>query len=150
MTCPDAQADAPARWSELVRGGRALMTGVLCLGIWLNGVDSLVTATIMPSVARDVGGYPFFAWATAVFMLGAIIAGAAAGLLAERLGLRKGLAASSLLYASGCVVGALAGSMSLFLLGRLLQGLGAGFVVGLCYVAVRTSFAERLWSAMFA
>ena len=150
MTSRAPAAHAPARWSELLQGPTALTLGLLCLGIWLNAVDALVTATIMPSVARDIGGYAYFAWATAGFMLGSILAGAGAGLLAERLGLRRALAASGLLYAAGCIVSALAGSIWPFLTGRLLQGAGAGFVAGLCYVAVRGSFAERMWSNVFA
>ena len=141
---------AAARWGELFQGGRALMSGVLCLGIWLNAVDALVAATIMPSVARAVGGYAYFSWATAGFMLGAILAGAGAGLLAERAGLRRALAVSGLLYAAGCLASATAASIWLFLAGRVLQGAGAGFVAGLCYVAVRASFPERMWSSVFA
>ena len=142
--------DPPARWAELLGHGRGLTFAVLCLGIWLNAVDALVAATVMPSVAKDVGGYAFFAWATAGFMLGSILAGAAAGLLGERVGLKRALAASGLLYGVGCVASALAGSIWLFLAGRLVQGLGAGFVVGLCYVGVRAVFEERLWSQVFA
>ena len=138
------------RWSELLNGKRGLTFGVLCLGIWLNAADTLVTSTIMPSVARDVGGYAYFAWATAGYMLGSIVAGASAGLLAERLGLRRALAACGLLYAAGCGVSGLAGSIWPFLAGRLLQGAGAGFIVGLCYVAVRGGFEERMWSSVFA
>ena len=126
------------------------MSGVLCLGIWLNAVDALVTSTVMPSVARDLGGYAYFSWATAGFMLGSILAGSGAGLLAERMGLRRALAACGGLYAVGCAISALAGSIWPFLLGRLIQGLGAGFVVGLCYVAVRATFEERMWSNVFA
>ena len=143
-------AETPARWRELLQGGRALTFAVLCLGVWLNAVDALVTATIMPSVARDIGGYAYFAWATAGFMLGSILAGAGAGLLAQRVGLRRALAACGLLYALGCLVSALSGSIWPFLAGRLLQGAGAGFTVGLCYVAVRSEFEARTWSAMFA
>ena len=150
MTSRSAVAEAPAQWSELLRGPRTLTFGVLCLGVWLNAVDALVTATIMPSVARDIGGYSYFAWATAGFMLGSILAGAGAGLLAERTGVRRALAACGLLYALGCMTSALAGSIWPFLAGRLLQGAGAGFIVGLCYVAVRGSFEERTWSNVFA
>ena len=113
-------------------------------------MDTLVTATVMPSVARELGGYAYFAWATAGFLLGSILAGAGAGLLADRLGVRRALAACGLLYAVGCGVSAVAGSIWPFLAGRLIQGAGAGFLVGLCYVAVRASFAPRLWSSVFA
>ncbi len=150
MGSPLPPDEAPTRWGELLRGKRALTFSVLCLAIWLNAVDTLVTATIMPSVVRDIGGYGYFAWATAGFMLGSILAGAVAGRLAERLGLRRALAVCALLYALGCVISALAGSIWPFLAGRLLQGAGAGFIVGLCYVAVRSAFEPRMRSSVFA
>jgi MFS family permease len=150
METGSAPAESPARWGELFQGRRALTSGVLCLGIWLNAVDALVAATIMPSVAQDIGGYAYFAWATAGFMLGSILAGAGAGLLAERVGRRRALASCGLLYAAGCVASAMAGTIWLFLVGRLIQGAGAGFVVGLCYVSVRADFPERMWSGVFA
>ncbi len=126
------------------------MFAMLCLGIWLNAVDTLVTATIMPSVAREIGGYAYFAWATAGFLLGSILSGAGAGIVADRFGVRRALAACGLLYAVGCGASALAGSIWPFLAGRLIQGAGAGFLVGLCYVAVRAHFESRLWSSVFA
>jgi MFS family permease len=49
------------------------------LGVWLNAADSLVTATIMPSVGADLGGYAYFSWATAGYFVGAILAGASSG-----------------------------------------------------------------------
>jgi len=139
-----------ASWSELLAAHRLATFVLLCLGVWLNAVDALVASTIMPSVARDIGGYAYFAWATAGYMLGSIRAGAGAGLLAERVGLRRGLALCGVLYAAGCVMSALAPGVWPFLAGRLVQGAGAGFIVGLCYVGVRAQFPERLWSFMFA
>ncbi len=142
--------ESPALWGELLHAHRLPTFALLCLGIWLNAVDVLVASTIMPSVARELGGYAYFAWATAGYLLGSILANAGAGLLAERVGLRKGLALCGLLYGVGCVLSALAPDEALFLLGRLAQGAGAGFIVGLCYVAVRAHFPDRLWSGVFA
>ena len=52
--------------------------------------DSLVTATIMPSVGAALAGYAWFGWAASGFMTGLVVAGASAGWLAERIGLRGG------------------------------------------------------------
>jgi MFS family permease len=119
------------------------------LGIWLNAADGLVTATIMPSVARDLGGYAWFGWAVAIYLLGSILASASAGQLAARLGLKRALVLAALAYAGGCALSAAAGGIGLFMLGRLAQGLGGGWVVGFCYVAISQMFAERLWARMF-
>jgi MFS family permease len=119
------------------------------LGIWLNAADGLVTSTIMPSVARDLGGYAWFGWAVAVYMLGAIMAAASAGQVAARLGLTRAIVLAALAYAAGCGLSAGAGGIAAFMLGRLAQGVGGGWVVGFCYVAIERMFEERLWARMF-
>src|SRR5690606_34591840 len=82
---------------------------LLALGIWLNAADTLVAATIMPSVGRDLGGHAWFGWATAGFLLGAIVAGASAGRMSEVLGLRRAMVVAGITFAVGCLFGALAG-----------------------------------------
>jgi len=138
------------RWRDLARDGRLPRFALLCLGIWLNAADSLVTSTIMPSVAADIGGYEFFAWPVAAYLLGAIVAGASAGRLTEIVGLRAALFGAALVYAGGCVAGALAPGMAAFLAGRLLQGAGAGWIVGLVYGAVNAGFPKALWTRVLA
>src|SRR3546814_15371008 len=71
-------------WRALMAEGRLARFALLCLGIWLNAADSLMTATIMPSVAADIGGYAYFGWNIAGFILGAILAGASAGQISMR------------------------------------------------------------------
>ena len=44
-------------WSDLLAEGRLPRFALICLGVWLNAADSLVTATILPSVGADLGGY---------------------------------------------------------------------------------------------
>jgi MFS family permease len=136
-------------WAELLAHDLPRLV-LLCVGVWLNAADSLVTATIMPSVARDIGGYAEFAWGVAGFMLGAVVATASAGRLSERLGLRVGMACSAAVYVIGCALSASAPHILAFLLGRLVQGVGAGWIVGLCFVAVRVSFPQALWAKVFA
>ena len=60
------------------RGAGGARLALICLGVWLNAADSLVTSTIMPTVGRDLGGYAYFSWATAAYMVGAILSGATA------------------------------------------------------------------------
>jgi hypothetical protein len=44
-------------WADLLSEGRLSRFVLICLAVWLNAADSLVTATIMPSVERALGGY---------------------------------------------------------------------------------------------
>ncbi len=137
-------------WGALLAEGRLPRFALLCLGIWLNAADTLVTATIMPSVAADIGGYAYFGWAVATFMLGAIVAGASAGHITNLWGLRRAMLAGAFAYAAGCVLSAASFHVLPFLAGRLLQGVGAGWIAGLCYVAISMVFPQALWARLFA
>lgn len=150
MKTSDVTPEQSKGWSLLLVEGRLARFALICLGIWLNAADSLMTATIMPSVAADIGGYAYFAWTIAGFILGAILAGATAGQVSLRLGLRSGMGLAACVYVAGCIVSALASNIEVFLIGRLLQGIGAGWIVGLCYVAIGTVFPEVLWPRVLA
>ena len=52
-------------------------------------------------------------------------------------------------YVLGCAMSAVAPSIYVFLIGRVFQGVGGGWVVGFCYVAISNMFPERLWSRLF-
>ncbi|OYX01801.1 MAG: MFS transporter [Caulobacter vibrioides] len=137
---------APAR---LVDKALVPRFALLCLGIWLNAADTLVTATIMPSVAREIGGYQYFGWSVAAYLTGSIVAGACSGKLSIAVGLRAATAISGLVYAIGCAMSALAPEFVTFIVGRLVQGLGAGAVVALCYVAITALFPQSLWPRVY-
>ena len=137
-------------WADVLGEGRAPRFVLICLGVWLNAADSLVTATIMPSVGRALGGYAYFGWATAGYLLGSVMAGASAGLLARRFGLRRATAAAAALYAVGCVMSAAGPDILTFLAGRVLQGIGGGWVVGFCSVAIGLMFPGRTLPKVYA
>ena len=143
-------ADAAKGWADLLADGRLPRFALICLGVWLNAADSLVTATIMPSVGADLGGYAYFSWATAGFLVGAILAGASAGRLSELFGLKSATALAGVIMAGGCVMSALAPDVGTFLAGRLIQGLGSGWISGFAMVAIALLFPERHLARVFA
>lgn len=146
----DAAIRNPKGWGDLLGEGRLPRFAIICLGVWLNAADSLVTATIMPSVGADLGGYQYFAWATAGFLVGAILAGASAGRLSELFGLRAATALAGLVMTGGCVMSAMAPDVGTFLMGRLVQGLGSGWISGFAMVAIALMFPERHLARVFA
>jgi MFS family permease len=141
---------ADGGWADVLGEGRLPLFALICLGVWLNAADSLVTATIMPSVGAALGGYAYFGWATAGFLLGSVMAGASSGLLAQRFGLRAGMAWAAVLYAAGCALSAAAPDILSFLAGRILQGLGGGWVVGFSSVTIGLLFPDRTLAKVYA
>jgi MFS family permease len=145
MTAPPA---AP-RWGELLSPALAARAFLVLLGVWLNAADTLVTATLMPSVARDFHAFSGFGLAVAGYLTGAIVAGASAGRLSERAGLKPAMVLAGLTYSAGCLMSAAAPGLAVFVTGRIIQGIGAGWIVGFCYVAIGAVFPQRLWPRMF-
>ena len=123
---------------------------MLCVGVWLHSADTLVTATIAPAIVDDLGGIAYINWTIALYEVGAIIAGAAAGVICLRWGIKRVFIGATLLYGSGCILGAVAPSMASLVCGRFVQGLGGGMLLSLCYVAVEAWFAPALWNRLFA
>jgi MFS family permease len=130
-------------WRDFLAEGRGARLALICLGVWLNAADALVTTTVMPTVVRSLGGYAVFSWATAAYMTGAILSGATAAALAARTGLRAAMIGAGLVTAAGCAASALAPDMLVFVAGRAAQGLGAGWILGACYAAIGAMFPVR-------
>jgi MFS family permease len=122
---------------------------VLCLGIWLHAVDSLVTATIAPAIVDDLGGVAYINWTITLYQVGAIVAGAAATMLCRRIGIKRLLTFAALLYGGGCIIAGFAPTMGVLLAARLAQGIAGGFLLSLCYLAIQQWFAQSWWSRMF-
>jgi hypothetical protein len=113
MTTPTDKTDG-AGWRDLMAPGLAARFAFLCLGIWLNAADALVTVTLTPTIAKEIGGFQYFGWSVAAFLLASIIAGAASGRVSMTLGLRPATALAGLAYALGCAISALAPENALF------------------------------------
>jgi MFS family permease len=122
---------------------------LLSVGVWLYAADTLVTATISPGMVLEIGGIEYVNWAVSLYEVGAIIAGAAAGMLCGRFGVKRVLSAAGAVYAFGCVVAAMAPSMTVVVIGRLVQGLGGGTLLSLCYFAMHEWFPEEYWNRLF-
>jgi MFS family permease len=105
----------------------------------------------MPDVAAEFGeaGTNLYGWAFTAFFLGTLIGIVAVGGLVAR-----GLAAPFLgglgLFAIGLLIGGLAPSMEVLVLARFIQGLGAGAIPPVAYVAIARSMPEALRPRMFA
>jgi MFS family permease len=141
--------DARDSWRGLYCSGLLTRFVVLCLGIWLHAVDSLVTATIAPAIVADIGGVAVINWTFTLYEVGAIMGGAAVPMLCRRLGIPRVLKSAIAAYGLGCVLGAMAPAMAVLLTGRFAQGLGGGMLLSLCYLAIQAWFSPSWWSRLF-
>lgn len=136
-------ADSFVPWRELLTSRYTPALALVCLAVWLHAADSLIVATMLPSIVADVGGTRLVSWSVSLYQIASVVAGAAAALLTMRYGLRLPMSFAALLFALGCAMSALAPSMPLILVGRALQGLAGGGLVAMSFVAVGVIFPRR-------
>jgi len=130
--------------------GRRSLTVGLVLTITLVAFEALAVSTIMPIVADELDGLQLYGWVFTAFMLGSLIGIVLVGGLIDRRGLGGPFAAGIALFAVGLIVGGLAPSMPVLVAARFVQGLGAGTVPPIAYVAIGRSLPEHLRPGMFA
>ena len=128
---------------------RALTIG-LVLTITLVAFEALAVSTVMPIVARELGGMELYGWVFTSFFLGSLIGIAVVGGLIDQGGLGRPFAAGLGLFAIGLLVGGLAPNMEVLVAARFIQGLGAGTIPPIAYVAIGRSLPDRLRPRMFA
>jgi MFS family permease len=128
---------------------RALTAG-LVLTITFVASETLAVVTVMPVVARDLGGFRLYGWVFSAFMLGSVVGIVAAGREADRRGPAIPFVAGLVLFESGLAVAGFAPSMAVLVAGRALQGMGAGAVPAVAYVSIGRSLAGPLRARMMA
>ncbi len=129
---------------------RRALTAGLVLTITFVASEALAVVTVMPLVARDLGGLRLYGWAFSGFMLGSLIGIVAAGREADRRGPAVPFVAGVVLFAIGLTVAGLAPSMGVLVGGRVLQGIGAGAVPSVAYATIGRSFPGPIRARMMA
>ncbi|HEV7605155.1 MAG TPA: MFS transporter, partial [Candidatus Limnocylindrales bacterium] len=138
------------RHDSLWRPDRRPLTLGLVLTITLVGFEALAISTVMPIVARELGGLELYGWVFSAFFLGSLIGIVVVGAAIDRGGLALPFAAGLGLFAIGLLGGGVAPSMPLLVAARFLQGLGAGTIQPIAYVAIGRTLPDALRPRMFA
>jgi MFS family permease len=149
QTSPSEQGQIPAVAGLWSPQRRALTTG-LVLTITLIASEALAVVTIMPVVARDLGGLRLYGWVFSAFMLGNVLGIVTAGRQADRYGPARPFVGGLVLFGAGLAIAGLAPSMLVLVAGRALQGIGGGAVPAVAYVAIGRTLPEQQRARMMA
>jgi len=148
MTAPEPTDErVPARLWDPER--RLLLVGIVCL-ITVVATEAMAVSTVMPLVEDDLGDIFLYGWAFSAFYLGDLVGIVLGGRAADRVAPVVPLLIGLATFTAGLLVGGLAPSMAVLVLGRALQGLGAGVVPAVAYVCVGRGFPAELRPRVFA
>jgi MFS family permease len=126
------------------------MTVGLVMTITFVAAEALAVVTVMPAVAWDLGGLRLYGWVFSAFMLGSLVGIVWAGREADRTGPARPYVAGLVLFALGLAVAGFAPSMPVLVLGRALQGLGAGAIPAVAYVVIGRTYPDAVRPRMMA
>ncbi|MCS5498272.1 MFS transporter [Cnuibacter physcomitrellae] len=118
---------------------------IFCLG----GFELFAVTTVMPAITAELGGRDLYAVATSAALAGSILGMIGSGQAADRLGAAWPAVIAVALSLVGTIVVASAPTMLLFVLGRLLQGVGSGGAVSAAYVIAGRVYPNRLLPRAF-
>jgi len=129
---------------------RRALTGGLVLTITFVAAEALAVVTVMPVVARSLHGLGLYGFVFSAFLLGTMVGIVAAGRSADKRGPAVPYIAGIVVFAAGLTIAGLAPSLPILVAGRALQGLGAGAVPSVAYVAIGRSLPDQLRARMMA
>lgn len=148
----DAPPCAPAGLQSILGPEhRALTIGIVAV-VSLVAFEAMAVATAMPVAVADLGGLRFYAWAFSAFLTTSLLGMVVAGDVSDRRGPLLPFVAAVVSFGIGLVLAGSAATMWLFVVGRAVQGFGAGLIIVALYVVVGRTFPDalrpRLFSAM--
>jgi MFS family permease len=128
---------------------RGLSFGIVGI-VSVVAFEAMAVATAMPIAVRDLHGLAAYGWAFSGYLVASLFATVVAGELADSRGPTIPLLGGLGIFVVGLVVAGTAVDMAVFVLGRLLQGLGAGGMIVAVYVVVGAVYDESLRPRMFS
>ncbi|UQN09734.1 MFS transporter [Deinococcus sp. QL22] len=122
----------------------------LLLVVLIVAFEAMAVSTVLPRVADDLQGLALYGWASSAFLLSSLFGAVFTGLLSDRRGLAVGASVSLVVFALGLLIAGLAPNMPAFVLGRLVQGLGAGGLGLLPFAVITSRYPEQARARMLA
>ncbi|KAL2263572.1 hypothetical protein VTK26DRAFT_6220 [Humicola hyalothermophila] len=98
----------------------------LCLLSFISALDVAIITTALPTITAQIGGESQYVWIANSFVLASSVLQPLFGQLADIIGRRIPLIASTVLFALGSGVAGGAHNVAMLIAGRTVQGVGAG------------------------
>ncbi|MFD0617166.1 MDR family MFS transporter [Paenibacillus sp. GCM10027629] len=116
-----------------------IMIGLL-IGIIFSALDETIVTTAMPTIIRDLHGLQLYGWVAGVYMLTMTAFMPILGKLADLFGRKRIYMICMGLFIGGSIISGLATSMDVLLIGRGIQGIGAGGMMPLAMIILGDTY----------
>lgn len=110
----------------LDRRRRNVVFGTIMLGVLLAALDQTIVGTALPTIVADLGGAAHMSWVVTSYLLAETVATVLVGKFGDLFGRKVIFQVSAVIFITGSFLCGLAGNMTLLILWRGVQGIGAG------------------------
>ncbi|MEV7006008.1 MFS transporter [Streptosporangium sp. NPDC051022] len=114
---------------------RTASLGIL-LVVTLIAFEGMSIGAVMPAVSKDLDALDLYGMSFSAFLIAGLFANVVAGLWSDRRGHAWPFLLGVILFVVGMVMAGAAGTKELFIVARVVQGLGGGAVVVAIYVMI--------------
>ncbi|MEU8461143.1 MDR family MFS transporter [Streptomyces sp. NPDC029003] len=115
------------------------------LGVLLAALDQTIVGTALPTIVADLGGAAHMSWVVTAYLLAETVATVLVGKFGDLFGRKLIFQISAVVFITGSFLCGLAGNMTLLILWRGVQGIGAGglMVTSMALIADVVPLRER-------
>src|SRR5690606_26364367 len=137
-----ASSRAPA--TGMLLSVKESLLAMLGLGFvtMMVAIDQTVVSTALPTVVAELRGFRLYAWVTTAYLLTTIITIPIFGRLGDFYGRKPFVVSSIILFMLASLVCGVAQSMVHLVLGRALQGIAGGMMLGTAFAVVPDLFPD--------
>ncbi|WP_328471966.1 MDR family MFS transporter [Streptomyces sp. NBC_00448] len=124
---------------------RNVVFGTIVLGMLLAALDQTIVGTALPTIVADLGGASHMSWVVTSYLLAETVATALVGKFGDLFGRKLVFQVSAVVFVAGSFLCGLATNMTLLIVWRAVQGVGAGglMVTAMALIADVIPLRER-------
>ncbi|MBT2725056.1 MFS transporter [Bacillus sp. ISL-46] len=112
----------------------------LVISTLISALDANIMQTASPTIVKQLGGMELFAWIFVVYMLASTVTVPLYGKLSDMYGRKKLLIIAVSIFTLGSILCGMANSISILIIFRGVQGIGAGGMIPLSMIIVGDLF----------
>ncbi|MGW4867891.1 MDR family MFS transporter [Streptomyces chartreusis] len=117
----------------------------IMLGMLLAALDQTIVGTALPTIVSDLGGAEHMSWVVTAYLLAETVATVLVGKFGDQFGRKLVFQISAIVFITGSFLCGLASNMTMLILWRAMQGVGAGglMVTAMALIADVIPLRER-------
>lgn len=145
MTVTEQTAPPAAEPPVLDKRRRNVVFVTIMLGMLLAALDQTIVGTALPTIVSDLGGAEHMSWVVTSYLLAETVSTVLVGKFGDLFGRKVVFQVSAIVFITGSFLCGLAGNMTLLIVWRAMQGIGAGglMVTSMALIADVIPLRER-------